>query len=611
MSGTPYDGKIYLWHWKGSGLAEQTIEDVVRTIKQWAPQVKGVFVKTSDGSDWLGRYDPQPNLAINGPDDIMRWVKVLNANGLEFHAWAVPKGEQIEAEADIIVAASTIPGVKSMILDVEPYPGFWLAGKDNIRPFMTRVRRGVGGDFHLGMSVDPRRNHYDSIYPSEWRPFINSVLPQMYWALFERDLREVLDETYATWSSFGLPIVPVLQGNAPTPEMIEARDYVIAKYRAQALSWWRFGVIGSQQFPVINEPLQAQPPPDTDPAPIGGRYGLEIVVTPEDPRFVIGTHTGQAADTLFQTFPGTWGWKTYYKATRADRSQVWARWDPQLTESGWYEVAVFTPARHANTNNARYKLHGALNQPNELTIPIKQGNYYNLWVPLGIYQFDANNPIAGVVFLNDLTGESDRAIAFDAVRYRQILGRTPDTKFLADGYDSPIGTSSERRSNKVWPGFWFDATGYGQLYFQGTPNEAYHTGADLNLNQPYFDADAHTPVYSAASGVVTFAGRLSAWGNVIVIRHDPLVTTGAIMYGRYAHVANSRVKVGDRVLRGQQIANVGNAEGLFPFHLHFDLSPTSMLEKAPWDWPKMNLQRVFRDYTDPQIFVANNRPEKP
>jgi murein DD-endopeptidase MepM/ murein hydrolase activator NlpD len=249
-----------------------------------------------------------------------------------------------------------------------------------------------------------------------------------------------------------------------------------------------------------------------------------------------------------------------------------------------------------------------MGQTGEMLLPVDQGDYYNLWVPLGVYQFDANDARAGVVFLNDLTGENDRAIAFDAIRYRQIVGREPDSRFLSDGYDPPIGTASERSSNKVWPGYWFDATGFAVKYSPAHIGEAYHTGADLNLNQPYFDADAHSPVYAAASGVVTFAGRLSAWGNVIVIRHDPLVTTGEQMYGRYAHVENIRVRVGDRVQRGQQIANVGNAEGLFQFHLHFDLSPTDVLDKSPWDWPKVDLNRLRRDYVDPREFVANNRP---
>ena len=142
----PYDGHSALWHWKGSGLAEQSIEEFARTIKQWAPHVKHVFVKTSDGSDWMGVYDSGP-LAINGVADVERWVQVLESNGLTFHAWCVPKGQDIIAEADIIIQTCNVKGVKSMILDIEPYKGFWEVGRSPIKPFMTRVRRGVGACF--------------------------------------------------------------------------------------------------------------------------------------------------------------------------------------------------------------------------------------------------------------------------------------------------------------------------------------------------------------------------------------------------------------------------------------------------------------------------------
>ncbi|NDJ85977.1 MAG: peptidoglycan DD-metalloendopeptidase family protein [Chloroflexi bacterium] len=606
---TPYDGKVALWHWRGSSVAEDTIEEVVRTIKQWAPHIKQLWVKTSDGSDWMGEYDNKDALAITGPAAITRWVQVLEANGMEFHAWCVPKGRDIVAEADLIIETCNIPGVRSMILDVEPYRGFWEGGRENIRPFMVRVRRGIGGRYHLGMSVDPRRHHYERIFPDEWQPFVNSIHPQCYWVSFERSYEDVLDETYEVWGDYGLPIYPALQGTAPVDEIVEARQYAINFHNARGLSWWRFGVIGPVHFPAINAPVGEVDPPDDDTTPPeSGRYGTEIVVTPDDPGFRYGTHTGESPDNIFKSFRGTWGWTSLYKATEAQRSAVWGLWDPQLTESSWYEVSVFIPARHATTENARYKLHGVQNSQRELQIKIDQSQYFNLWVPLGIFQFDANNPRAGIVFLNDLTYEDNREITFDAVRYRQIVGRIPTAEFMADGYDPPIGTQEERESSEVWPGHWFDATGFAVRYYRGTPQEAYHTGADLNLNRPYWDADAHSPVYAAAAGVVTYASRLPGWGNVIIIRHFPLVSTGQTMYARYAHVNDLRVQVGDRVQRGQQIATVGNADGVFPYHLHFDLSPTNILEKAPWDWPRLNLARLKNDYVDPEEFIANNRP---
>lgn len=606
---TPYDGKIGMWHWKGDSIAEETVEDMVRTLKNWAPTVTQIWVKTSDGENWQGEFDTDRDLAIDSVASIDKWVRILDANGLEFHAWAVVKGQNIIEEADRIIAVCNRPGVKSMILDVEPFAGFWTVGADPIRPLMTRIRRGVGGRFHIGMAVDPRPQHKARIFPEEWRPFVNSVHLQLYWNTFQRPLKEVLDEGFNTWDDYGLPLFPVMPGSAPRDEINEGREYVVDRHNVQGMSWWRFGVIGPVEFPAINHPIEPGDGGTTpEPPQAKGRYGIEVVITPDKPQYRDGAHGGADVNELLDTYRNTWGWTTKYKPTSETSSTVWARWDPQLVASGWYEVAAFIPARHATTRRARYKLHGVLGVSTELEIPIRQENYYNLWVPLGVFQFDANDVKAGVVFLNDLTGETDKEIAFDALRWRQVVGITPTDKYLADGYDSPVGTASERRSDDIWPGHWFDATGFDRLYRVGTSGQAYHTGSDLNMNEPYWDADAHSPVYAAASGIVTYADRLPGWGYVIVIRHDPLLSTGQVLYGRYAHVEGLKVQVGDRVVRGQQICKVGNADGIFAYHLHFDLSPTSVLASQPWHWPKMDRATLRANYIDPQDFILAHRP---
>ncbi len=607
---TPYDGKVGIWHWKGDSIAEESVEGLCRTIKKWAPAITQVWVKTSDGENWQGKFDTDRNLAIDGVASVDKWVRVLDSFGLEFHAWAVVKGQNVNEEADRIIEVCNRPGVRSMVLDVEPYSGFWTVGKDPIRPFMTRIRRGVGGRFHIGMAIDPRPRHKPAIFPDEWRPFVNSVHLQVYWDTFQRPYAEVLDEAYSTWKNYGLPLFPVMPGKAPRDEIIAGRDYAIKRHKAAGMSWWRFGTIGPIEFPAINQPMV---PGDggTEPEPPAakGRYGIEIVVTPDKPQYRDGAYAGGDVSKLLKTFKNTWGWTAKYKATAKTSSLVWARWDPQLVASDWYEVSAFVPARHATTEVARYKLHGAIGASGELVLPVRQADHYNVWVPLGVFQFDANNATAGVVFLNDLTGEEGKEIAFDAMRWRQIVGITPTEKYLADGYDSPVGTTAERSGDKVWPGNWFDATGFDRLYRVGTVNQAYHTGADLNMNEPYWDADAHSPVYAAASGVVTFADRVPGWGNVIIIRHDPLISTGQVLYGRYAHVEDVRVQVGDRVVRGQQISKVGNAEGIFAYHLHFDLSNTTVLETQPWHWPKMDRTALRANYIDPLDFILNHRPE--
>lgn len=618
---TPYDGQIGIWHWKGQAIPENTIEEFIANMKRRAPNVKQIWVKVGDGNSWQGNFDNDPDMAVKGPADVDRWVQALQRNGMEFHAWCVLKGVDPSGEADIIIKTCQRPGVKSMILDVEPYDGYWEAGRGPIRPLMTSVRQQIGNGFHIGLGVDPRRVHYNSIYPDEWLPFINSVHTMSYWTTFGRQVDDVIDETYTVWGNYGRPIIPILQGTAPVSEQDQAFNRVTQRYGAKALSWWRYGVINS--FDTVNKPIVVETTPtvpgsDDQPLP-GTEFGIQHIIKVGEDDYRSGTYTGRQE---FTTIKGTFGWNFAYKSTVERSSTVWAEWKTDLPASGMYQIAVFVPSTHATTRRARYKIHGIRGTTTEVVVDINQSKYHDEWVPLGIFDLVKGAPNAGKVFLNDVTGESDKEIAFDAVRLRQVLavtnpppttggGTGPDVVngvYVADGYDSPVGTEAERRGSVVWPSGWRDASPYAKLYFVGTPQEAYHTGADLNWGAAG-NSDIGQPVYSPASGVVIYQQTLNPWGNVTIIKHDPLKSpSGHQYYTRFGHMQNLIVKVGDRVKRGQKIGEIGTGGGRYIAHLHFDVVRTTVVERKPGDWPGKDLNRLLGDYVDPLEFVRQNRP---
>lgn len=601
---TPYDNKVAGWHWKGDSVQENTIDEFARNLRRNASNMTMVFVKTSDygqtvGAQWQGYWDNKRALAIDGPTSIDRWVTALGQVGLEFHAWCVPIGKDVNAEANLIIQACQRPGVRSMILDVEPFEGYWEGGQAAIRPFMTRIRRALPGNFHIGMAVDPRAHHYDTIFPREWQPFVNSIHPMVYWRTMRRPVDELLRETYEVWSGYGKPIIPILQADGDAQDIDTAITLSVNRHNARSVSWWRLGVISPGQYAALNKPIQ---PGTVQPPPPDVTYTNEVIIKPDDPGFATFSYTGQNE---LQSFQGTWGWRVYYKATEAQASKTSVRWAIPIREDGRYEISVFVPGRHSSTRNARYKIHGVRGSSGELSVTVDQSQYSNQWVTLGVFDIERAAINAGTVFLNDLTGEAGREIAFDAMRWRQAVTSGTGSGPFADGFDSPVGTQEERRGTTVWPGRWYDASPFGRLYFVGTPQEAYHTGADLNLPQ---DADRLAPVFSPASGIVTFAGRLPVWGNVIIIKHDPLQTTRMTVYSRFGHVDTMGVAAGARVSRGQQIGTVGNAFGRYAFHLHFDISPTNILESNPQHWPGRTYDALSKNYVDPKEFILSNRP---
>ena len=144
----------------------------------------------------------------------------------------------------------------------------------------------------------------------------------------------------------------------------------------------------------------------------------EVIVFPGGTGYRSGTYTGKDE---FIKFDGTWGWDSYYVATEPQRSKVWAEWKTDLPSSGTYQISVFVPARHATTTQARFKIHGIKGTDTEVIVEIDQSRHRNQWVSLGIFELVKDAPNAGKVFLNDVTHESGKEIAFDAVRFRRIV----------------------------------------------------------------------------------------------------------------------------------------------------------------------------------------------
>lgn len=87
-----------------------------------------------------------------------------------------------------------------------------------------------------------------------------------------------------------------------------------------------------------------------------------------------------------------------------------------------------------------------------------------------------------------------------------------------------------------------------------------HKGLDLA-------AKLGTPIVAAGDGVVTYAGPASGYGNKITIAHDNGLTT---LYG-HMYASGIKVSSGERVKKGEVIAEIGNAGRSTGPHTHFEV----------------------------------------
>ena len=86
----------------------------------------------------------------------------------------------------------------------------------------------------------------------------------------------------------------------------------------------------------------------------------------------------------------------------------------------------------------------------------------------------------------------------------------------------------------------------------------FHTGQDI-------DAPWGAPVVAAATGRVIVAGWQHGYGQVVYIDHGSGLTT------RYGHLSQIGVKVGQNVLRGENLGRVGSTGRSTGPHLHYEV----------------------------------------
>lgn len=154
-----------------------------------------------------------------------------------------------------------------------------------------------------------------------------------------------------------------------------------------------------------------------------------------------------------------------------------------------------------------------------------------------------------------------------ALRLQEIEQMEKDSKKL----ESEIAVARRKYSqqlNKVtyvggkvgWPlaGYYRVSSGFG---YRGDPiagRTAFHTGTDI-------PAPMGTPVMAAETGVVTYAGWMGSYGNLVVIQHSGSLSTA------YAHNSSINVRVGQIVSKGQTVSRVGSTGRSTGPHCHFEV----------------------------------------
>jgi hypothetical protein len=159
---------------------------------------------------------------------------------------------------------------------------------------------------------------------------------------------------------------------------------------------------------------------------------------------------------------------------------------------------------------------------------------------------------------------------------------------LATRFDQPMGSE------------------HGALTYNAQPFRLNrHLGDDLNgiggLNSDLGDA-----VYAAGFGRVVYAGTPApSWGKMIILAHRVRDLESPekirVIQTVYAHLDQIGVQPEQLVQRGEKIGTVGNADGQYLAHLHFEI------RKGPYINPGVGYADAPLNRLSPERFLAQYR----
>jgi murein DD-endopeptidase MepM/ murein hydrolase activator NlpD len=110
----------------------------------------------------------------------------------------------------------------------------------------------------------------------------------------------------------------------------------------------------------------------------------------------------------------------------------------------------------------------------------------------------------------------------------------------------------------IWPVRGTITSHYGNRADPFSGDAELHLGLDISA---LFNAQVHAP----ADGVVLYAARKAAYGNLLIIDHGNGLTT------RYGHLSRALAKVGQKVKRGELVGLVGMTGRTTAPHLHYEV----------------------------------------
>ncbi|TRW47421.1 M23 family metallopeptidase [Georgenia yuyongxinii] len=181
----------------------------------------------------------------------------------------------------------------------------------------------------------------------------------------------------------------------------------------------------------------------------------------------------------------------------------------------------------------------------------------------------------------EVSAYPDRYAAFEPVAVAILDALTQASAATEPASFADTSAALPPAARVVFPlpaGTWQRTSGFGMRVNPVTGVYELHAGVD-------YAAASGTPILAVADGSVVFTGRTAGGANSIQIAHT---ISGAPAVTAYRHLRDggTHVAVGDQVIAGQHIGDVGSTGNSTGPHLHFQVHPDgdngSPVDPEPW-----------------------------
>lgn len=214
-------GAIWLHQFDRIPVAHRSVNAI---MDRWPGEV---YVKALDGPALMDNFDSN-RLAVSST-----W----GGGGWQFDKlwvpWTVPICRNVGmAEVEGQLSAELLTRSGRIILDLEPYEGFYRGGDAETAAFMRELLKGDG---QIDLSVDYRRLA-DGFPPEVFINHSTRMLPQCYWTTFRRPWQTVLEEAYQAmaWLEY-LP--PEMEFVLPADASLEDLEAAIQWCEQHSAKW--------------------------------------------------------------------------------------------------------------------------------------------------------------------------------------------------------------------------------------------------------------------------------------------------------------------------------------------------------------------------------------